>query len=154
MTMIAVAAMVPESFRILLRAQLDHLRASGFDVHCVSGPGPYLAELAAAGFAVHTVPLTRLFRPADDLRAVAALVRLFRRERFALVHTHTPKTALLGQLAARIARVPHVVNTIHGLLGHDAVPMPRRAALAAIDAATCVRRSPSGRAMRSRSSSA
>ncbi len=138
MTKIAVAANVPESFRILLRAQLDRLRAGGFDVHCVSGPGPYLAELAAAGFTVHTVPLTRLFRPADDLRAVAALVRLFRRERFALVHTHTPKTALLGQLAARIARVPHVVNTIHGLLGHDAVPMPRRAALAAIDAATCV----------------
>jgi glycosyltransferase involved in cell wall biosynthesis len=65
-------------------------------------------------------------------------VRIFRRERFALVHTHTPKTALLGQLAARIARVPQIVNTVHGLLGHDDVPMPRRAVLALIDRATCM----------------
>jgi len=135
---IAVAANVPESFRMLLRAQLDHARASGFEVHCVSGPGEYLEELARDGFPTHEVPLTRLFRPQDDLRALAALTRLFHRERFALVHTHTPKTALLGQLAARCARVPHIVNTVHGLLGHADVPMPRRAVLALIDRATCL----------------
>lgn len=136
---IAIAANVPESFRLLLRAQLDTARAAGFEVHCVAGPGAYLGELARAGYPTHEIPaLTRLVRPADDLRAVAALVRLFRRERFALVHTHTPKTALLGQLAARLARVPHVVNTIHGLLGHADVPLPRRAALAAIDHVTCL----------------
>jgi glycosyltransferase involved in cell wall biosynthesis len=64
-------------------------------------------------------------------------VRLFRRERFALVHTHTPKTALIGQLAARLARVPHVVNTVHGLLSHDDVAEPRRSALAVVDHVTC-----------------
>ncbi len=137
-TKIAVAANVPESFRLLLRAQLDHARASGFEVHCVAGPGAYLHTLAQDGFRVHEVPLTRLVRPQDDVRALVALVRLFRRERFALVHTHTPKTALLGQLAARIAGVPHVVNTIHGLLGHDDVPLARRLLLAAIDRATCM----------------
>ncbi len=135
---IAIAANVPESFRVLLRAQLDHLRDHGFEVHCIAGPGPYLDELARDGFPTHEVPLTRLLRPLQDVRAVAALLRLFRRERFALVHTHTPKTALLAQLAARLARVPHIVNTIHGLLGHDMVAMPRRAALAAVDRATCV----------------
>jgi len=137
-TKIAVAANVPESFRLLLRAQLDHARACGFEVHCVSGPGDYLQELARDGFPTHEVPLTRLFRPLDDLRALGALVALFRRERFALVHTHTPKTALIGQLAARIARVPHVVNTVHGLLGHADVPLPRRLGLAAIDHVTCM----------------
>lgn len=134
---IAVAANVPESFRMLLRAQLDHARAAGFDVHCVSGPGAYLDELARDGFPVHAVPLTRLVRPDEDGRAVLALVRLFRRERYAIVHTHTPKTALLGQLAARLARVPHVVNTVHGLLSHDDVPEPRRSALAVVDHVTC-----------------
>lgn len=137
-TKIAVAANVPESFRMLLRAQLDHARAAGFDVHCVAGPGAYLHELARDGFTTHEVPLTRLLRPLDDVRALAALVRLFRRERFELVHTHTPKTALLGQLAARLAGVPHVVNTVHGLLGHADVPLPKRAALAAIDHVTCL----------------
>jgi glycosyltransferase involved in cell wall biosynthesis len=134
---IAVAANVPESFRMLLRAQLDAARAGGYDVHCVSGPGVYLAELARDGFPTHEVPLTRLFDPAADARAVAALVRLFRAERFDLVHTHTPKTALLGQLAARLARVPRVVNTVHGLLSHDDVPRLPRLALAAVEHLTC-----------------
>jgi glycosyltransferase involved in cell wall biosynthesis len=135
---IAVAANVPESFRMLVRAQLDAARAAGFEVHCVSGPGAYLDVLRRDGYAVHTVPLTRLLRPAEDVRALAALVRLFRAERFALVHTHTPKTALLGQLAARLARVPRIVNTVHGLLSHDDVPSSAlRAAYAVVDHATC-----------------
>ena len=136
-TKIAVAANVPDSFRMLVRAQLDAARAAGYEVHCVSGPGAYLDDLAGDGFPVHTVALTRLFDPAADVRALRELVRLFRRERFALVHTHTPKTALLGQLAARLARVPRVVNTVHGLLSHDDESGLRRRALAVVDHVTC-----------------
>ena len=43
------------------------------------------------------------------------LVSLFRRIRPAIVHTHTPKAGVYGRLAARLARVPVVVNTVHGL---------------------------------------
>ena len=71
-TKIAIAANVPESFRMLLRAQLDHARANGFEVHCISGPGSYLQDLARAGFPIHEVPLTRLLRPAEDVRALIA----------------------------------------------------------------------------------
>jgi glycosyltransferase involved in cell wall biosynthesis len=50
-----------------------------------------------------------------------------RRERFDVVHTHTPKAGLLGQLAARIAGVPIVANTLHGFYFHDDMkPVPRR----------------------------
>ena len=50
-----------------------------------------------------------------------------RRERFSIVHTHTPKAGLLGQLAARLAGVPLVVNTVHGLYLHPGMrPIERR----------------------------
>jgi hypothetical protein len=42
-TKIAVAANVPESFRMLLRAARP-ARAAGFDVHRASGPGLYLTR--------------------------------------------------------------------------------------------------------------
>jgi glycosyltransferase involved in cell wall biosynthesis len=42
-----------------------------------------------------------------------------RRERFTIVHTHNPKPGLLGQLAARVAGAPIVVNTLHGFYFHD-----------------------------------
>ena len=137
MTKVAVVTIVPESFRVLLRAQIEHIRAAGFEVHCVCSPGSYVHDLARDGFVVHQVSLTRLLRPVDDLRAIITLTRLFRAQRFALVHTHTPKAALLGQLAARIAGVPHIVNTVHGLLGHDGVPILKRSMLEVIDRLTC-----------------
>ena len=64
--------------------------------------------------------LSRAPRPAADLRALAALVRLFRRERPAVVHTHTAKAGTLGRLAAILAGVPVRIHTFHGhVLGGD-----------------------------------
>lgn len=49
-----------------------------------------------------------------DLRALAALVRLFRRERFDAVSSLTPKAGLLAMTAARLAGVPHRTHTFTG----------------------------------------
>jgi glycosyltransferase involved in cell wall biosynthesis len=64
---------------------------------------------------VRTVRIPRRISPAADARALWRLWRLFRGRRVDVVHTHTPKAALLGQLAARLAGVPVRFNTIHGL---------------------------------------
>lgn len=125
----------PESFRLLLRAQLDALREAGFEVHCIAGPGDYHRSLAADGFATHAAPLTRRLEPLTDLRALVALARLFRRERFDLVHTHNPKTAVVAEAAARLARVPHVVTTLHGMLAHDETSRWLRVPLGLVDRA-------------------
>ncbi len=58
---------------------------------------------------------TRAWSPADDARLVGELYRLFREIRPDVVHTHNPKPGVLGRLAAGAARVPVVVNTVHGL---------------------------------------
>jgi glycosyltransferase involved in cell wall biosynthesis len=50
----------------------------------------------------------------DDMRTLWTLIRLFRRERPAVVHTHTSKAGVLGRIAAWIAKVPVVVHTPHG----------------------------------------
>src|ERR1700682_5865738 len=56
----------------------------------------------------------------SDGTAFVHILRLFRRERPVIVHTHTSKAGLLGRLAARLAGVPIVVHTFHGLVlkGH------------------------------------
>src|SRR5207244_13531177 len=63
---------------------------------------------------VNVPSLGREVTPTRDLVALLQLVRLFRRERPAIVHTHTSKAGFIGRLAARIARVPVVIHQPHG----------------------------------------
>jgi glycosyltransferase involved in cell wall biosynthesis len=62
--------------------------------------------------------LGRSVKPLDDVRALMALVRMMRREKPDIVHTHTAKAGVLGRLAAMVARVPHRVHTFHGHVLH------------------------------------
>jgi glycosyltransferase involved in cell wall biosynthesis len=115
------------SLRYLLLNQLERIRNEGYDVVGVSAAGPDVAEVESRGIPHFAVPMTRRFTPFADLRALVALTRLMRRERFDVVHTHTPKAGLLGQLAARLSGVPVVVNTLHGFYFHEGTkPIPRR----------------------------
>ncbi|MBX3731792.1 MAG: glycosyltransferase family 4 protein [Verrucomicrobiae bacterium] len=88
-------------------------------VDLISGPttgpeGSLEPVMQAAGGLTIVRPLVRAIRPVSDLRAYLELRRLFRSRRPDVVHTHSGKAGILGRLAARTARVPLVVHSIHG----------------------------------------
>lgn len=124
---VAHVTTVDLSLRYLLLNQLERIRAEGYDVVGISADGPDVEEIEAHGIPHFAVPMNRRFTPLADLRALWALTRVMQRERFDVVHTHTPKAGLLGQLAARLSGVPVVVNTLHGFYFHEGTkPFPRR----------------------------
>jgi glycosyltransferase involved in cell wall biosynthesis len=89
--------------------------------------GPLWAEAERAG--VHTVDVVHMreqISPWHDLRACLELVRLIRRERFTVVHTHCSKAGLVGRVAARLTRTPVVVHTFHILAAHEGLSRRRR----------------------------
>ncbi|MFM7617795.1 MAG: glycosyltransferase family 4 protein, partial [Actinomycetes bacterium] len=101
---------------LLLGPQLRAFRDAGYEVIGASAPGPFVADLESWG--IEHRPLrhaTRSMAPHRDAAALAELYRLFRDLRPAIVHTHNPKPGVYGRLAARAARVPAIVNTVHGL---------------------------------------
>lgn len=51
--------------------------------------------------------------PLADIRATGEMTRLFRDLRADIVHTHQSKAGVIGRIAARRARVPHVVHGVH-----------------------------------------
>jgi glycosyltransferase involved in cell wall biosynthesis len=112
---VAHVTTVALSLRHLLLHQLEAIRAAGYEPVGVSAGGEDVGPLRASGIQHIEVPMTRAFAPLADLVAVFRLYRVMRRERFTIVHTHTPKGGLLGQWAALAAGVPIRVHTIHGL---------------------------------------
>jgi glycosyltransferase involved in cell wall biosynthesis len=96
---------------------LEHIRAAAdrYDVAVVANTGERGA-LRALGVPVDITPvgIERRVAPAADLAALARLARFFRRSRFDLVHSVTPKAGLLAMLAAALARTPVRVHTFTG----------------------------------------
>lgn len=104
------------SLALLLLPQLVAIRRAGYEVIGMSAPGPFVPQLEDAG--IRHVPLRNSTRAAD-LRADAATAvetyRALRSLRPDILHTHNPKPGVYGRIAGRFARVPVVVNTVHGL---------------------------------------
>ncbi len=102
-------------------------------------PGILKEKLDAVG--VHTLPLQHLARDVsllNDLRAWRELLSLFYAERPAIVHLNSSKAAGLGALAARIALVPRIVSTIHGLPYEEERPRLSKIAIAFFTYLTCL----------------
>lgn len=92
------------------------LRDAGHDVLLISPDGPYGEKLRALGLRWQPLPMDRRsLNPLREARLLLHLLRLFRRERPALVHGFTIKCAVYGSLAARMVRVPARVNAVAGM---------------------------------------
>lgn len=94
-----------------------HLVDRGWQAVLAAGPGWTGEQADVGGARVPVVRIPAMRRdpsPLADLRALWQIYRLLRRERPAIVHTHSAKAGILGRWAAWLARVPVIVHTPHG----------------------------------------
>lgn len=92
------------------------LQAKGHEVLLISPPGEYGARLQAQGFRWEALPMDRKsLNPLQELRLLAYLCQLYRREQPALAHHFTIKCVVYGSIAALVARVPARVNAVAGM---------------------------------------
>jgi glycosyltransferase involved in cell wall biosynthesis len=104
----------------IVRIMTRQLDPQAYAVSVITGLTRFPGEKTKALFEdlkdrIFTVPLLRReINPFFDALAFVALYRLFRREKFDIVHTHTAKAGLLGRIAARAAGVPVIIHTPHG----------------------------------------
>ncbi|MBK8611231.1 MAG: glycosyltransferase family 4 protein [Chitinophagaceae bacterium] len=104
------------ALRYLLPGQMRYMASHGFDVLMISADGKELAAVKENEQCRHIiVPMTRRITPLQDLKCLVRLIRIFRKEKPDIVHTHTPKAGLLGMLAARFCGVKIRIHTVAGL---------------------------------------
>lgn len=116
---LAVVTAIDTTMSGLVFAQLKAAQKEGLIVHGICTKGDNYQKLINNGIIMYTVTIKRKISPFSDLKALWQMYRYFRSEKITIVHTHTPKCSLLGQLAAKFARVPIIINTIHGFYFHE-----------------------------------
>jgi glycosyltransferase involved in cell wall biosynthesis len=102
----------------------NFLREQGNEVVFVSPPGRFVSNIREQGFRWLAWQVGRQsINPISELKAILDLCRIYSHEEPSLIHLHTIKPVIYGSLAARLARVPAIVNSITGrgyvFLGKD-----------------------------------
>lgn len=89
---------------------------AGFDVAVITNVSAHQEKIEAAG--VRVIPLSLDRRSLNPLKALCHIKKIYgiyKKEKPALVHHIAMKPVLYGSIAARMAKVPHVVNAFAGL---------------------------------------
>jgi glycosyltransferase involved in cell wall biosynthesis len=98
----------------------------GFEVCAACSETVFLEPLRARGLRCEALPIERSTRPAAHARSYRRLSAWLARERFDIIHVHTPIAALIGRLAAWRRGVPVRLYTAHGFYFHDDMPLLKR----------------------------
>ena len=106
---------IPLSLEKLLEGQLTFMN-DYFKVTAVASEKGRLEKFGLDnGVETFHVEMTREITPTKDLKALFKLYRFFKREKPAIVHTHTPKAGIVGMMAAKMAGVPIRLHTVAGM---------------------------------------
>ncbi|MEM9368870.1 MAG: glycosyltransferase family 4 protein [Planctomycetota bacterium] len=128
---------VPMTLTVLMMDQLRWLISEGYQVTVVSSPGPQLDGLRR-DLPIRVVEVD-MFRGVSLVRDAISILRLmcfFIRNRFDLVHAHTPKGGLVGMLAAAGSLHRRRFYTLHGLRYETAIGK-RKLLLRSVERLTC-----------------
>lgn len=114
------------TIKFLLFSNIEFVKKKGYDIFAVCSRGKWSSDLQKHGINIKTIKIKRKISPFSDLVSIFQLFLYFKKEKFQIVHTFTPKPGLLGQLAAKFAGVPIVANTIFGFYFHERTPYLKR----------------------------
>jgi glycosyltransferase involved in cell wall biosynthesis len=109
---ICFVATIPAAVNSFLR---NHIQAAG-EIYSVTlvcnSEDKYLLEGLDAQ--IIFLPIERKPSPIKDLLALIQLVKLFRQEKFDIVHSITPKAGFLNMLASSLTGIPNRIHTFTG----------------------------------------
>ncbi|MGO5342472.1 MULTISPECIES: glycosyltransferase family 4 protein [Enterobacterales] len=96
--------------------ELSRLNKCDFESYIICKEyGPLIEECIKNNIKfIYCKNLVRNISITQDFRAFWSLYKLFKKNKFDIVHTHSSKTGVIGRIAAKLAGVPMVIHTVHG----------------------------------------
>lgn len=107
---------VSRSLNKLLGSQIDYIKDYYQIILISQNDENGLVKLGKEkNLPIYKVNLTRKITPLKDLQALIKLIRILKKEKPEIVHTHTPKAGLIGMLAAKLSGVKNRLHTVAGM---------------------------------------
>ena len=111
---ICVAATIPFAINMFMTPHINML-SKQYDITLIANGNEYDPSiLKNDNIKFISIGIARKISLWLDIITLFRIYRIFHKENFDVVHTLTPKMALLGMLAAFAARVPHRIHTFTG----------------------------------------
>jgi glycosyltransferase involved in cell wall biosynthesis len=95
------------------------LRGMGYEVEVAASNVGFTERIEKEGFKVNTIPFSRNPLSFSNVKSFFMLYHLIKKEKYIMIHTHTPVASFVGRIAAKLAGVPHIVYTAHGFHFHE-----------------------------------
>lgn len=114
-------ATIYQSIATILDSKLRALdKFEDLDVIAISSPPePSLSidsyEIRKPAVRFIPVPMARTIKPLSDLKSIWQLYKILKNEKADVAHSHTSKAGFITTVAAKMAGVPMILHTHHGL---------------------------------------
>ena len=98
---------------------IDGMHNKGWIVTSVCSDSGFVNELNKEGYKINVINISRSFNIYNHIKTFIKLVKFFRKEKFDILHVHTPVAGLIGRFAAKFCGIPFIIYTAHGFYFHD-----------------------------------
>ncbi|MDE0582096.1 glycosyltransferase family 4 protein [Planococcus sp. A6] len=98
---------------------VDELENQNYKIHIACNVNEIGQDLEKNGYKIKHIPFTRDMNVFNHLKSLLAMISLIRKEKYDIIHSHTPVASLITRLAAKITNVPLSVYTAHGFYFHE-----------------------------------
>lgn len=101
-----------------MEGQFDYMNLNGASISIgIPDDGMFESVVNKYPFAkVIKTPIVRKINLLQDIKSLIFFVLFFTRNRFSIIHLHTPKAGLLGGLSARLCFCNNIIFHLHGLV--------------------------------------
>jgi len=93
---------------------IKYFQEKGYEVHIATKLSNQQDELKDIDVICHNIDFSRCPYSFSNIKALKQLISVMKKDKFSLVHVHTPVGAFLGRLAARSTDTKPVLYTAHG----------------------------------------
>lgn len=113
---ICILSSVPVTLWSFYRGLIHQLQDDDFEVTLISSDFPELHKMKTElNCDILATTISRQISPLRDIISICKVRHYLRRQKFVIIHAHTPKGGLVGMISAWMARIPNRIYTVHGL---------------------------------------